>query len=570
MLSTLHIFWKKTHLFGILILILIGGGLSAEGLPHVIGSVILNVEGKTNTHLLQNEMDFFPYEEQFETKESLVARAEERKNFLFNKRIFESVECSVRTLETTEEFYVYQVVYDIVDAVTFLPIPYGKYDSNYGLKLGMKMYDTNLLGSLANMYLYAGVRQLDVMSLDQIEITSTMNVTNLKILNQRFDVSMNFLINRIDGILKEGTYSGSIKWSGISIFDQTIDVFSNINLTQYYDADISIWGNPNINAGFNWRNISILDENFSLYFNTNLRKSGVSWDHPNLTFTTRLSSSTLSLFDKGISANLEHVYALSTETGSMTSRKVNAGISTSYSLPSQINYTISGKLLTNHSIEPFGSIDFVLGNTFTHGRINWVDNFREGDSTRLSISATMPFDEGFTELVEQFSTYSVLQATYFTMLGDGYNLSLRGIGYVATNLPKGFPVVPGAYMRGILNKNLPSESGYAGLSLNTNLTIKLFDFTIFIFDRSPDGEFLISPFIDFSIFDSTTIADTSGPAWIEFSGGMEFYLIFDRLRSYPFCATAGANLKDVADFIQGDKQFNQIEFEILLSLSMFY
>ncbi|MCK5157474.1 MAG: hypothetical protein KAQ69_13680, partial [Spirochaetales bacterium] len=76
MLSTLHIFWKKTHLFGILILILIGGGLSAEGLPHVIGSVILNVEGKTNTHLLQNEMDFFPYEEQFETKESLVARAE--------------------------------------------------------------------------------------------------------------------------------------------------------------------------------------------------------------------------------------------------------------------------------------------------------------------------------------------------------------------------------------------------------------------------------------------------------------------------------------------------------------
>ena len=95
MLLTLHIFRKKIHLFGILplilMLLLIGGGvLEAEGLPYVIGSVILNIEGKTNSHLLQNEMDLFPYDEHFETKEALVSRAEERKSFLFNKRIFDS------------------------------------------------------------------------------------------------------------------------------------------------------------------------------------------------------------------------------------------------------------------------------------------------------------------------------------------------------------------------------------------------------------------------------------------------------------------------------------------------
>ena len=570
--TTSTIYRKGTQRAGIIILLfLLGGILQAEELPHVIGSVFFNIEGKTNNLVLQEDLNLIPYAENFDSKEALLARVEERKQYLFNKRIFESVESSVKLEQTTEEYHVYTVEYSIIDATTFLPLPYGKFDSNYGLKIGLKLYDTNLFGTLSNLYFYAGARQLDVMKFDLFEITSTMSLSNLQLFNQTFDLNMNFLINEENGVFSRGSYSGSINWGNIELFNQTIDVFSNISLIQFYDADISLWGNPNLNIGFNWRNISVADEKFDIYFNTNLQKDGISWNLPNLTFLTKLSSSTLKLFGKDIQTNLEHSITLSTEFNSLTSQKINAGLTVSYSLTHDITYTLSGNILTDNTNKLFEHISFNTSNTFTHGRIDWVDNLREGDVTSLMISTAMPVSEGFYELVDQFAISTVLQSTYFSLIGeDMFNLSLRGVGYIAAGSPTYFPVVPGEYMRGILNRNLPSALGYAGLILNTNFTIKLFDFTLSVFGRTPDGEFLISPFFDFSIFDSTPIIDTVEATWIKYSGGIEFYLIFDSFRSYPFTVTAGVNLEDVVDYFQKIKEFNRIEFEIILSLSMFY
>ena len=100
--------------------------------------------------------------------------------------------------------------------------------------------------------------------------------------------------------------------------------------------------------------------------------------------------------------------------------------------------------------------------------------------------------------------------------------------------------------------------------------MKVFDFTIYIAEKSPDGEFLISPFLDISFLDTTDNLFSFNPDWISFSGGMEIYVVFDSYRSYPICATFGVNLEDAIEVIQGHRGLPDMEFEIILSLSMFY
>ena len=229
-----------------------------------------------------------------------------------------------------------------------------------------------------------------------------------------------------------------------------------------------------------------------------------------------------------------------------------------------IKYEIVGKVLSAHTEKPFESLDFSTKSKFTHGRVNWNDNFREGESISFTFSTLMPIDKDLADLVENFSTHSVLNLTYFKLFNDFFNLGIRTIGYYATQTKKKFPVVPGEYIRGILDANLPKLSGYGGLTINTNFIFKAFDFTLYIFDRSPDGEFFISPFFDFSFFNSAPLTDPE----VTYSGGLELYVIFDNYRSYPIRATFGTNLKDVLAFNRGDIDFNQIE--IILGLGFFY
>jgi len=567
--------YSRLRIVGYRILILCAvfaaaGRLSAADIPYVIGDVALRIEGKSNKSLLLKELNITPYKEKFSSEEDLRARAEERKQFLFNKRIFESVECTLEPIESTGEQHIYRVIYDITDGNTFLPIPFGKYDSNYGAKLGLKLFDKNLFGLLSDFTLDTSIRQINVTAVDSFAILSILDLSKLPIFNQRIDLSMRLDINTIEGNLQDGIFTGSISWNDISFFDQNIGVFSNITIKQYSAGDISTWGDPYLNAGFTWKGIPLLNEKLDIYFNTNLQNEGISWEKPELTFTTRLSSNTLQAWDKNLYAYIEHIFAYDTAIEDVTAQAFNTGAAVSFALPVNISYRLGANLLTDHSEGLFDISNISTTHVFRHGRINWNENFREGDATSLSFSTLMPINKGIIGLVYDFSTHSVLQSTFFTMIGDWLNMGFRGIGFLTTGAPQYFPVVPGEYMRGILDRHLPNKSGYTGITINTNFTFKLFEFTIYMFGKSPDGEFLISPFFDFSLFDTTPIADDSGFDWVRYTGGLEFYLIFDRFRSYPFTTSFGVDLQDAAAFIRGDLDFDKIEFELLLSLNMFY
>lgn len=117
---------------------------------YVIRTYDFDIPGKTQTWVIRNLL-VPKTEERFSSREELTAALDSKKQLLDNKRVFKSVEYTVREEVIDDTVYV-DVLYTIIDARTFLILPYPKYDSNYGLKLGLKYYENNVLGTLSNLY----------------------------------------------------------------------------------------------------------------------------------------------------------------------------------------------------------------------------------------------------------------------------------------------------------------------------------------------------------------------------------------------------------------------------------
>ena len=90
-------------------------------------------------------------EETFETEEALLNALNAKKQTLINQRIFKTVEYSYFLGECVDDVIPVAVVFKIKDARTFLVLPYPKYDSNFGARLGARMWENNFLGTLANL-----------------------------------------------------------------------------------------------------------------------------------------------------------------------------------------------------------------------------------------------------------------------------------------------------------------------------------------------------------------------------------------------------------------------------------
>ena len=562
-------FFKINFIFALLLLFSVSLIFSADDKPHVIGEVKVNIEGKTNSSILKKDLALVPFAEKYLTTDLLEENIEERKKFLFNKRIFEKVDYAIELMQTTEEYYIYSVTFTVVDGLTTLLIPVLKYDSNYGAKGGIKLYDTNLFGLLTDLKINSGIRQLNPTSFNNYEFITDFDLRQMQFFDHRFDISLQIEIDSLDGRLQNGAFKGEAKLFEISIGPTSINFYSDIKLTQFSDETISLWADPTINLGFIWKDIPFIDKKITHLFNFNFYKDGLSWKLPELTFTNQLSSHLFNVQNLQFNGSLKNIIGYKTENQSIITNNIDFTISSSFTLFENIKQSVSLSLLTQHAEALFEDIEIATINTFTHGRIDWIDNFREGHSIKLTINTLTPANKGWTEVFSSFETNTIIEASYFTLLSENVNFSFRGVGYLS-NYSKKNPFYPGEYMRGILDANLPQKNGYAGLSFNTNLNINFFDFTIYIWDLSPDGKFYLSPFFDFSLFKNDPFGSNTELTWIEYSGGLELYVIFDSFRSYPLAATFGTNLKDVVAWQRGDKNFRDIEFEIIIALGLFY
>ena len=110
---------------------------------HAIDSYEFSITGNTKENLIRRKIVPVAGDPVFNSIEAMEAALNKKKETLFNLRVFTSVEYEYDLIKSENDTAYYKVRFLIDDAFTFLPIPYPKYDSNYGFS-GLKVYDKNL------------------------------------------------------------------------------------------------------------------------------------------------------------------------------------------------------------------------------------------------------------------------------------------------------------------------------------------------------------------------------------------------------------------------------------------
>ena len=125
-----------------------------EAISHVIDHVNYEIiDGNTSENALRALSHLKPGMI-FPDYASLVQMVEDEKQALINLRYFQEVSIDIKKVFITDsKIQRYSVTFIIVDAITITPIPYPKYDSNTGLRLGMKLFWDNFLGTMTDAYL---------------------------------------------------------------------------------------------------------------------------------------------------------------------------------------------------------------------------------------------------------------------------------------------------------------------------------------------------------------------------------------------------------------------------------
>lgn len=150
----------KRHLFIALITMICAAGITAQDSQdvektqgvHILERYDFDIDGKTRENALIREMDLKMGTE-FEDLDSLEEAVARQEQDLVNLRVFKEVSLTLGEGITRGESTSYPVMVKTVDSWTILPIPYPKYSSDEGFRLGLKTYYDNAFGSLNDLYL---------------------------------------------------------------------------------------------------------------------------------------------------------------------------------------------------------------------------------------------------------------------------------------------------------------------------------------------------------------------------------------------------------------------------------
>jgi hypothetical protein len=144
----------KRLLFIAMITLFSAAALSAQETQeiHKLGSYEFEINGHTRENALIREMDLKEGTE-FEDLASLEKAVARQQQDLVNLRVFNDVSLTIDEGISEGEDTVYTVLVTAEDSWTIYPIPYPKYSSDDGFRLGLKVYYDNAFGSLNDLYL---------------------------------------------------------------------------------------------------------------------------------------------------------------------------------------------------------------------------------------------------------------------------------------------------------------------------------------------------------------------------------------------------------------------------------
>lgn len=541
-------------------------------------------ESKKTTHAVLAEFVGAPGAV-FESEEDMVEFLAEKRQLLYNMRIFYDVLYTYELYESGPDMFDADVVFHVSDAKTFLIVPFPKYDSNYGLSLKLKAKDTNFLGTFTNLDANIEYSQrnnsfedgrldwdftvdslrikdaklsfsqygvLDFLTWSDSKAGLSANVSNVKIGNVGLNGSIAFNLGPIGG-------DKSDKWS-----------LRNIEMTLGTSVDFDSIGLSN-SAKFTMVPVDF-GEIYMVVPEELSDTATISFKNPklnNATAGTTITYNFLSeLFktDSYFSFKFDNFYGITTKVYLYTEQtgfinglsliRPGAGVSKSFLLFEKLSFNPSVDIyfpytFATQTVDPY----VVTTLPFSYGRIDWVENnFRTGVVFSLSMTDTYYLSSGYNRI-------SILGgATVHYPLTSWFNPSAR-IDFKYSNelleINK-----EGSYswrMRGIRDVN-DKINAYRTFGMVLNMDL------MFNFIRVNDfcSTYAI-PFMDLFVGSNP---DGSFDKLITVGG--EGIIILDSHPSYPIRGSLGFNAEDLVCWMKGEKEFSEVEFELFIGLYFLY
>jgi hypothetical protein len=590
--------------------------LLAEEYPkllHIISKYEFEIKGMSRESVIREMIIPAKGDPPFNSLEELTKALEDKRKKLNNLRIFEEVSYSYEAIHADDESIRYKANFFIDDAFTFLAIPYPKYDSNYGLRLGVKAYDKNLFGSFADLYGFVNITQHTPSDWDSFDWDGSIEITKIPIvksfLNFRFGAEATQTGSNIDNF----DWSGAIDWTDIPLEESFIDL--HVDLAK---ADSS--GVKYLTSTVQWRNLPWFDskliirpevvvkknnsaqyweaDNASLYISVNpftinddkyilSNRFFAKFPHEYLRSTTKLDLIDANIFGMPIGFWLSSDNYFDMDSQEFYNNTYTVGTSLSRKFFKAINYRGSYEF----SFRDLYRADlnhiplFSTTQTISFGQINWQKNLRHG--TKVSVTAKGEYamfgNEHPNEDNLGYSFYTDIES--FTLIRNKLELSSRISGfyshvpsfdwYVGQTFPKFMPSgtrSASEMLRGILDKTFENEVGKYNEPQKLGVVAN-FDATLFFIKLGKFADGFATAFMDVGVFTQTNSKQnniTENDLIIFKTIGIEGYGIVNKFPAYPIRASLGFNLDDVIKHVKGDIGFTDIEFELTIGMGLHY
>ncbi len=598
--------------------------LSAESF--VIRSYSFDISGKTQERVVRN-LVVPDEEESFPTLEEAISALDGKKQTLDNRRVFKSVQYTYKETSSDDVTYL-DVTFDLDDARTVLVLPYPKYDSNYGARLGVKFWETNLLGTFSSL---TGVVHATVMpwEFDKTDYYAIMDLTDLLIGPTRISFSFageahqdtgldyyDFTLG-VDKIVFGRDYSmdmdlgfrkryGEFRYTGYTAFNGlgissvkfrpslSLKIYEKSKSDSYITPSLSISGitvgNADISLGesvwfYNSEKFRFheFDHSTSLFFHEgSLQKYGYS------NYVVYIPSSCIS-FKNTFSYRLtditkiyvyenpywekkdENFYFRHFDTGVGISQKISIGdhITITPTLSEYVR-TFFNKGDNTPNFQPY----YTLSASASGDYLDWKGNFREGIKYSFSIKESWAQNYTSRSRMDGCANLDIGEIQAFKVFGSWFNPSLRIIANYTTDISNyGFLYGTdsgelGEYIRGVRNRTISDDKrdkNVVTFVANLNL-MSVFPLPSFMSGWMDAYANLFADYV-FTKHDLGTAEENEARHYFGF--GLECIGILKEYPSYPVRASLGFDLRKLIQYANGESTDRGF-YEIYMGLGFFF